>query len=104
MQIVIDDLRTLPVQADHLRTSQAGLDWLRTYDKVPLDCIWLDHDLGGEDTIMPVVDYLCELAYNGTPFPVSVIKVHSMNPVGSENVVRSLVRYGYNVRRVPVPE
>lgn len=96
-QLVIDDLRTLG-DMPHARTSAEGLEMLRASQG--LNILWLDHDLGGGDTIMPVLDWLCERSFLGDPFPVGEIRVHSMNPVGASFVVRSLERYGYNVRRV----
>lgn len=66
--------------------------------------IWLDHDLGvvGEkiDTVMPVVDFLCEQAFNGEPVKVDTIYVHTSNPVGAKTMMASLQRYGYNAVRV----
>lgn len=104
MDLVIDDLRTLPVSAEHMRTSADGLAWLIRHDKVRLNTLWLDHDLGPGDDIMPVVDYLCERSFNNDPHPVDMVLVHSMNPSGADNIVRSLSRYGYKVRKVPVPQ
>lgn len=67
----------------------------------PLDEIWLDYDLGytssWSDTADPVVDYLCELAFNGTPYPVGVIVLHTANPVGRDKMRMVLQRYGYFV-------
>lgn len=89
MNFVIDDLRTLNADWPHARTSAEGLAWLKENDQ-HVDCLWLDHDLGGDDTIMVVVDWLCEIAHDGEPYDVGTISVHSMNPVGAENAVRSL--------------
>jgi hypothetical protein len=71
------------------------------------DQIWLDHDLGerpggGLDTIMPVVDLMCERAFHGRPIDVDVVFVHSMNGMAADDMVRSLKRYGYNAHRVPL--
>ena len=68
----------------------------------PLDEIWLDYDLGFKDakwgdTADPVVDYLCELAFYGTPYPVGVIILHTANPVGRDKMRMVLQRYGYYV-------
>ena len=103
MIVVIDDERTFVVSAEYLRTSQEGLDWFHSYPAVHLNALWLDHDLGGDDTTMPVVDLLCERAFFNDPFPIDVINVHSQNPTGADNICRALDRY-YKVRRVPLPE
>lgn len=100
--LVIDDLRSFvdesrPVQ--YARTAQEGLDLLRRRD---WEAIYLDHDLGPEEDSMVVVDYLCERAHHGHRFPVDVIYVHTQNPVGAANIIRSLERYGYHTQRIGV--
>lgn len=95
----IDDLRPLP-RADRIaRTSREGIQLLREHRDRFIDELWLDHDLGGDDTIMPVVTLLEEAAFNGRPFHIGTIYVHSANPVGAEAVTRSLTRWNYRVRR-----
>ncbi|MFD9204116.1 cyclic-phosphate processing receiver domain-containing protein, partial [Streptomyces anthocyanicus] len=64
-----------------------------------IDELWLDHDLGGDDSILPVVTLLEEAAFNGRPFRIGMVYVHSANPTGAETVVRSLTRWNYQVRR-----
>lgn len=61
--------------------------------------LWLDHDLGGDDSILPVVTLLEEAAFNGRPFQIGTIFVHSANPSGAETVVRALTRWDYRVQR-----
>lgn len=97
-RLVIDDLRTHVEGGTHVRTSQEAFEPLHhVWDEV-----WLDHDLGPDDDIMRVVDYMCEWAYFDHPVRVSVVYVHTQNPVGAENVMRALTRYGYNAKRVGV--
>lgn len=103
-RIVIDDERTfdMPISETlYCRSSNEGIHDLILADAV--DELWLDHDLGGDDTGMKVVDFLCEKAFHGTPIQIGMIFVHSQNPVGSDAMVRSLERYGYNVKRVGLP-
>jgi hypothetical protein len=64
-----------------------------------IDELWLDHDLGGDDTIMPVVTLMEEAAFSGRPFHIGTVFVHSANPIGADTVVRSLTRWNYHVRR-----
>lgn len=106
LSLVIDDERTFKVDPMdgsfiYARNSEDGIQILRT---ISIDELWLDHDLGGDDTIIAVVDYLCEEAYNGNPVPLDVIWVHSMNPVGAQNVIRSLEKYYEFVHRTRLPE
>lgn len=48
----------------------------------------LDHDLGGEMSGYDVVKFMCE--YEVWP---EVVKVHSMNPVGRQNMLQLIERY-----------
>lgn len=63
------------------------------------DVILFDHDLGGDDTTRPVVEYLCELAYNGMPYPAKMY-VHTANTVGRDWIVSSLKRWEYDVQAI----
>lgn len=45
----------------------------------------LDHDLGGEDTVMVFLKALADRWDGATPPPE--FKVHSANPVGRENII-----------------
>ncbi|MGW6913919.1 cyclic-phosphate processing receiver domain-containing protein [Kitasatospora sp. NPDC054939] len=95
----IDDLRPLPRATRIARTSRAGVELLQEYRDGFIDELWLDHDLGGDDSIMPVVTVLEEAAFSGRPFDVGTVYVHSANPIGAATVVRSLTRWNYRVRR-----
>ncbi|WP_067830405.1 cyclic-phosphate processing receiver domain-containing protein [Actinomadura kijaniata] len=95
----VDDLRPLPRATRVARTSRDGVLLLREHRDRVIDELWLDHDLGGEDSIMPVVTLLEEAAFDGRPFRIGMIYVHSANPAGAETVVRALRRWHYPVRR-----
>ena len=95
----IDDLRPLAMATRTARTSREGVRLLEEHRDVFVDELWLDHDLGGDDSIMPVVTLLEEAAFNGRPFRIGTVFVHSANPIGAATVVRSLTRWNYRVRR-----
>nr|BFD96480.1 hypothetical protein KitaXyl93_78400 [Kitasatospora sp. Xyl93] len=95
----IDDLRPLPRATRIARTSREGVRLLQAHRDGFIDELWLDHDLGGDDSILPVVTLLEEAAFDGRPFRIGTVFVHSANPVGAETVVRSLTRWNYRVRR-----
>jgi hypothetical protein len=95
----IDDLRALPRATHIARTSHEGILLLEEHRNDEIDELWLDHDLGGDDSIMPVVTVLEEAAFDGRPFNIGMIFVHSANPSGAETVVRVLKRWDYRVRR-----
>ncbi|MFE0458920.1 cyclic-phosphate processing receiver domain-containing protein [Kitasatospora sp. NPDC058965] len=100
----IDDLRPLPRATRIARTSRDGIELLHEHRDGYIDELWLDHDLGGDDTIMPVVTVLEEAAFHGRPFRIGTVYVHSANPIGAENVVRSLSHWSYRVRRATAGE
>lgn len=111
--ILIDDLRNMkeacvPVLApEGLIVSRNSRDALNAIRSTPegFYAMFLDHDLGivesiGIDSINPVIDYLCEQAFNGSPVPVDTIFIHTSNPVGAKQMLASLTRYGYNAVKV----
>ncbi|MER5400999.1 cyclic-phosphate processing receiver domain-containing protein [Streptomyces sp. NPDC002599] len=98
----IDDLRLLPWTTRIARSSGEGIKLLQEHRDSFIDELWLDHDLGGDDSILPVVTLMEEAAFNGRPFRIGTVFVHSANPIGAETVVRSLARWDYQVRRATV--
>jgi hypothetical protein len=102
--LVVDDERTYPTFEDqyrivYVKSSANALEALRSLRKEdifgrrsPLDVdeIWLDWDLGGDDTAKPVVDYLDEFrdSYAGTH-----IRILSSNPVGQKYIKLALGRH-----------
>lgn len=103
--LLIDDLRDFRDGRESViaRNSVEALQVLQSGDS--WDEIWLDHDLGivdivGIDTVMKVVDFMCEQAYNGSPVKVDTVYVHTSNPVGAKNIMAGLTNYGYNCVRV----
>lgn len=105
--VVIDDLRNFrePRPALMLRTSADALSWLQAHKGDSIGELWLDHDLGMTpdgiaDTTMPVVDWLCEQAFNDEPLDIKQIWIHTSNPVGARTIAAVLERYGYNAQKV----
>lgn len=100
--VLIDDLRSFVDgrAAEVARTSAAGLELLERYRAHRLDELWLDHDLGGEDTIWPVVELLEQAAFEHHAFNIGHVYVHSANPPGAAKIAQALQRWGYDVRVV----
>ena len=98
--LLVDDLRSFVDGrvAQVARTSRAGVEALERHRGARLDELWLDHDLGVDDTIWPVVEVLERAAYEERPFNIGVVYVHSANPAGAEKIMQALRRWGYNVR------
>jgi hypothetical protein len=97
--VLVDDLRSFVDgrSAEVARTSAVGVELLDRYRGRRLDELWLDHDLGGDDTIGPVVEVLERAAFDKRPFDVGVIKVHSVNPAGTAKIAQVLRHWGYRV-------
>ncbi|MEN3615426.1 cyclic-phosphate processing receiver domain-containing protein [Plantactinospora sp. ZYX-F-223] len=98
--VLVDDLRSFVDgrSAEVARTSAAGVELLGRYRDRRLDELWLDHDLGGDDAIWPVVEVLERAAFDERPFDVGVINVHSANPAGAAKTALVLRHWGYRVR------
>jgi hypothetical protein len=98
--ILVDDLRSFVDgrDAEVARSSAAGVQLLDRYRDRRLDELWLDHDLGLDDTIWPVVEVLERAAFEGCPFDIGVINVHSANPAGAAKISQVLRHWGYRVR------
>ena len=98
--VLVDDLRSFVDgrPAEVVRTSSAGVELLDRYRNRRLDELWLDHDLGDDDTIWPVVEVLERAAFEGRPFDIGVVIVHSANPVGAAKMAQALRRWDYPVR------
>ncbi|MDR7274450.1 cyclic-phosphate processing receiver domain-containing protein [Catenuloplanes atrovinosus] len=103
LTLLIDDLRSFTDDRAALiaRTSAEGIALLERHRGARIDELWLDHDLGGTDTSWPVVEVLERAAFEGAPFDVGVVYVHSANPPGVARLVGTLRRWGYDVRAVP---
>lgn len=111
--LLIDDLRVFdPARSTVVvaRTSNDALSVLRRAAATgePWREIWLDHDLGDAtgriDDVMPVIGWMCEQAFNDAPVPVGTVYVHTSNNAAATDMVRTLTKYGYTVRRVNASE
>ncbi|MBB2948572.1 hypothetical protein FB565_008355 [Actinoplanes lutulentus] len=98
--ILVDDLRSFvdARPAEVARTSSTGVKLLDRHRSRRIDELWLDHDLGDDDTIWPVVEILEQAAFEGQPFDVGVVIIHSANPAGAARMAQALRRWNYPVR------
>ena len=86
MRLWIDDVRPPPDEYWHwAKTSKEALDVLGC----DVQEISFDHDLGGDDTTMPVACEIERRAFAGRPIP-PVWHIHSANPVGRRNLEAAL--------------
>lgn len=92
MKIWLDDIRPAPEGYVHCHSVNAAKAVIREWEnRETIECIDCDHDLGdyardGGDGIK-LIDWLAE---RGTFYP---IRLHTMNPVGRENMRRTVERY-----------
>lgn len=85
----IDDVRPAPKGWIHLKTVEAAIDFISNHDDIAV--ISLDHDAGdyGPPDYIRILDWLEETGRN---YP---IRIHSMNPVGVENMRRIIQKNGW---------
>lgn len=104
MIVLIDDERSfrLPPALDTLvfRTSSEALAWLDANPTAQITQLWLDHDLGGDDTIMPVVNAIERRIIFETPLAIDEVIIHTANPVGAQQLENILSNH-YPTIRVP---
>ena len=96
LTVLVDDVRGFRDERPALvaRSSQEALALLEGLGDKRIDDLWLDHDLGGEDTIRPVIDLLVRLARKGSP-NVELVHIHTAN-VGAGHWMRlELAAAGY---------
>jgi hypothetical protein len=92
MKIWLDDIRPAPAGFLHCRSVNEAIRVIEeNADSTPITLIDCDHDLGdyahdGGDGIK-LIDWLVE---RGTFYP---IRLHTMNPVGRDNMQRTIDRY-----------
>lgn len=92
MGMWLDDLRSPPDDSwTWIKESAVamGLVALAHSNGMPLSEISFDHDLGGDDTAMPVAKMIEEGAYRGE-LPRIKWAIHSANPVGRMNLRAAL--------------
>lgn len=85
--LIVDDVRVLRDGSEnedvtYARSSADALERLAT-DR--WDEVWLDHDLGPDDDVRPVVRWLAEHRPG-----IGCVQVISWNPVGINYIIRSL--------------
>lgn len=98
--LVVDDERVLGIKDSvHVQTCGDAIHHLQNHPDVRE--LWLDHDLGPNEDIMALVDYLQEEAFFDRGYELDRIVVHSMNPTAFDKIRRALDRY-YPVHRVGV--
>jgi len=94
MSLFIDDIRACPDRFDHVARSSDEAIAMMERGGCPR-FISFDHDLGGDDTAMRVVNWVIEKdmdAPGWIPEPFGW-DVHSANPIGKQNINSKLLCY-----------
>lgn len=101
LTVLLDDARDFKDgrPAHVVRTSDEALALLASLGGRPIDDLWLDYDLIGDDTAQPVVDHLVALSAAGASLKVARIHVHSSNIRHGHRICAELSRAGYPSRR-----
>jgi hypothetical protein len=92
MKIWLDDVRPAPEGYTHCRSVREAIETIEKWEKTKkIELVDCDHDLGdyaydGGDGIK-LLDWLVE---RNTLYPV---RLHTMNPVGRENMQRIINRF-----------
>lgn len=91
IKLWIDDLRSPP---------DSGWVWAKSSKTAIQTVVWyapelvsFDHDLGGDDTAMKVVDELEAISNESGTIRQFNYQIHSANPVGKANLHRALDRW-----------
>lgn len=101
LTVLIDDARAFRDQRPALlaRSSHEALRLLDELGSRRIDDPWLGHDLGGDDTIRPVVELVAQMANTGSPLNLGQIRIHSANVGGGHWMRFELQAAGYLVIR-----
>lgn len=116
--VVVDDERTFEFKEGTtgytFRTSAEALKflighWYELYSD-PIEALYLDYDLGGNDTALIIARFMQRVAQLKFPWDtesvpmvrVERVFVHSQNPVGARDM-RSLLMNHYDVRIIKLP-
>ena len=101
LTVLVDDTRGFRDERPTLvaRSSQEALSLLEGLGSRRIDHLWLDHDLGGADTIRPVVDLMVRLASTGAPLNVGQVHIHTANIGAGHQMWLDLRAAGYAVVR-----
>lgn len=94
IKIFLDDLRDAPEGWTIIRTAAECIRFMDA-NKDSIIAVSLDHDLGTDMSGYDVAKHMAEYGI----FPLE-IRVHSMNPVGAQNIVQLLQRYAPEGTRI----
>lgn len=87
----------------YARDSYSAIAFIKTQWRMIAE-LWFDHDLGGDDTSMRVVDFIDEKVFLNEYAPEGrIIRIQSANPRGVQDIRRALERYDFVFERTLPP-
>ena len=101
LTVLIDDVRCFRDRRTCrvARSSAAGVRLLAELADQHIDDLWLDHDLGGDDTIWPVIRLLETAWENGRPHDIATVHIHASGAGPAHRMGISLRRAQYRTVR-----
>ena len=93
IRLWVDDIRPAPggfISCRSYKEAITAFEMFTVRDNMEIELISLDHDLGERKSGYDIAKYIVE-----HQIPIDFYSVHSMNPVGRENIVQLLNHYGY---------
>lgn len=94
MKLFIDDERFPNYSVDFIaRSSDEAIHWI-IENGMP-SFISFDHDLGGQDTAIPVINFIIDSALDHSLIIPEdfTFRVHSQNPIGKANIEGKLQKF-----------
>jgi hypothetical protein len=83
----------------YARDSASAIAFIETSWEIIAE-IFFDHDLGGDDTSMRVVDYIDEKVFRNELAPDGrVFRIQSANPPGAQRIREALSRHHFEYKR-----
>lgn len=101
LTVLVDDTRHFRDGRPCLvaRTSADACRLLRSLRSERIDDLWLDHDLGGDDDVWPVVRLLEDAHLAGARYAIGQVHVQASRPGPAHRIGVSMRRLGYPVER-----
>lgn len=101
LTVLVDDTRSFADgrPARVARSSVGAVRLLEPLWAVRIDDLWLDHDLGGEDTVWPVVRLFEDAFLRQVPYEIGLVHVQASRAGPAHRIGVSMRRIGLSVER-----
>lgn len=88
VDLLIDDLRDFKInlKPQNYHIARISKEAINLIEKYQYNTVYWDHDLGGNDTSIKVIDYLTERSLRGDKYRIDLCVIRTSNPVGALNL------------------